>query len=312
MRQKQLRIRIACLTVLASLSCSALTFAQEQSNSNPNEPGDSIATDPLFRELLNEPNAASQATGSVGAHLDQRDQSFSEILSFTEKVVATWPVVDFRGAGGPKTNDLYTCGQETSEILPNDDPYFDVTDLAVWISVFSPHFRKEGTYDVAAPFLKRLMEYGEGQTQRVDVYLRTHKPSARGNYPNWKRGEWKDDNEALLTQLAKALNSAIHRKEYTVEGGCGAGEILVSVRIPVGSVALLINTFHFTLCQARGMDAWNAQACYGWKTVGKVPMLLSGAYRYVLTTADGQKKVGDVLINKDSGDMDHPSVLNLK
>jgi hypothetical protein len=41
-------------------------------------------------------------------------------------------------------------------------------------------------------------------------------------------------------------------------------------------------------------------------------MLLSGAYRYVLTTADGQKKVGDVLINKDSGDMDHPSVLNLK
>jgi hypothetical protein len=284
-----MRIRIACLTVLASLSCFAVTFAQEHLN------------------------ASAQAPGSVGVPPDREDQSFSAILSFAEKAVASRPVANSRGVGGPHTHDLFTCGQVTGEILPDDDPYFDVTDLAVWISLFSPQFRKEGTYDVAAPFLKQLMEYGEAETQRVDAHVKSRKPSAKGGDPNWKYGDWKEANEALLNKLAKALNTAVHRKQYMVEGGCGAGEILVSVKIPVGSAALLINTFHFTLCQARGTDAWNAQVCYGWKTVGKVPMMLSGAYRYVLNTADGQKKIGDVLVDKkNGGDQDHPYVLNLK
>jgi hypothetical protein len=286
---KRLRDRIACLTVVASISCCVVPFAQQH------------------------PNTSAQAPGSAGSRPNQGDQSFSAILSFAEKAVASRPVAHSRGVGGPNSNDLYTCGQVTREILPDDDLYFDVTDLAVWISLFSPQFRKEGTYEVAVPYLKRMMDYGEAQTQRVDVYLRSHKPSAKGNYPSWKWRNWEEDNETLLIQLAKALNSAVHRKEYIVDGGCGAGEILVSVKIPAGSAALLINTFHFTLCQARGTDAWNAQVCYGWKTVGKIPMMLSGAYRYVLTTVDGQKKIGDVVVNKNNGgDMDHPYVLNLK
>jgi len=310
---KRLRTRIACLIVLASLSCPALTFAQEQSNYNPNKLGDLTATDSLIRDLRNETNAISQGPGSVGAQPGQEDQSFSAILSFAEKAVASMPVANIDGKRGPHTSDLYTCGQVTGEILPDDDPYFDVTDLAVWISLFSPHFRKEGTYEVAAPYLKRLMDYGEAETQRVNIFVKSRKPSARSIDAIRKLGDWKEDNERLLNELAKALNSALRRHEYEVEGGCGAGEILVSVKIPVGSAALLINTFHFTLCQARGMDPWNAQGCYGWKTVGKIPMMLSGAYRYVLTMANGEKKVGDVLVDKkNGGDEDHPVVLNLK
>jgi hypothetical protein len=267
MRLNRLRIRFACLTVLAIISCLAVMLAQEQ-------------------------------------------QSFSAILSFAERAVAARPLAKMGGKLEPHTSDLYTCGQVTNEILPDDDPYFDVTDLAVWISLFSPQFKKEGTYDVAAPFLKQLMQYGEAETQRVDARIKSRKPSARGGDPN--RESWKDANAALLPKLARALNTAVHRREYIVDGGCGAGEILVSVKIPVGSAALLINTFHFTLCQARGADPWNAQGCYGWKTVGKVPMMLSGAYRYVLNTADGQKKIGDVLVDKKNGDMDHPIVLTLK
>jgi hypothetical protein len=259
------------------------------------------------------PNAPGQAPGGAAAHPVQEDQSFAAILSFSEKAVASMPVASSHGHAGPNTTDLFTCAQLTHQILPDDDPYFEVTDLAVWMSLFSPQFKKEGIYDVAAPYLKRLTSYGEAETQRADAYIRSHKPTAKGDYPNWKLKSWDDDNQATLIQLAKALNSAVHRKEYVLEGGCGAGEILVAVKIPAGSAALLINTFHFTLCQARGTDAWNAQSCYGWKTVGKVPMMLSGAYRYVLTAADGQKKVGDVLINKNNGgDMDHPYVLSLK
>lgn len=96
--------------------------------------------------------------------------------------------------------------------------------------------------------------------------------------------------------MAHALNRSLHRRSYVVDGGCGAGEIPVLGKIPVGSAALLINTFHLTLCQARGMDPWNRQACYGWKAVGKVPMLLADAYRYVITMTNGSKKIGDVLV----------------
>jgi hypothetical protein len=249
---------------------------------------------------------------SVDARPNQQGQSFAAILSFTEKAVASRPASDLHGFE-PHTIDLYTCGQATSEILPDDDPYFEVTDLAVWISLFSPQFRKEGTYEVAAPFLKRLTEYGETETQRIDAHVRSLKPSGKSADRKWREGSWKDTNMALLNKLAKALNRAVHRKEYVIDGGCGAGEIRVSVKIPAGSAALLINTFHFTLCQARGTDPWNAQSCYGWKTVGKIPMLLSGAYRYVVTTVEGQKKTGDVLVDKkNGGDWDHPYVLNLK
>jgi hypothetical protein len=286
---KRLRISIACLTVIASLSCCVVPFAQQR------------------------PNTSAQAPGGAAGHPVQEDQSFAAILSFVDKEVTARHIFNVGAGSGPHTTDLYTCGQGTRDVLPDDDPYYHVTDLAIWISQYSLHFKKEGTYEVAAPYIKRLTDYGEAHTQSVNEYIRTHKPTAKGNYPNFRDSNWDDDNGALLTQLAKALNAAVHRKEYVLEGGCGAGEILVAVKIPVGSAALLINTFHFTLCQARGTDAWNAQACYGWKTVGKIPMMLSGAYRYVLTGADGQKKVGDVLINKNNGgDMDHPYVLSLK
>jgi hypothetical protein len=272
MRQKQLRIRIACLTLLASLSYSAVTLTQ----------------------------------GRVAVAPDQKAQSFPAILNFAATAVTSRHVTDVGAPGWPHSIDLYTCGQVTREILPDGDPYFDVTDLAIWISQFTAHFKQEGTYEMAAPYLKWLTEYGEAETQRVDAQVKSRKPSSKGGDPDWNLGTWQEANEARLERLAKALNSAVHRREYVVDGGCGAGEILVSVKIPAGSAALLINTFHFTLCQARGTDPWNAQGCYGWKTVGKIPMMLSGAYRYVLTSADGQKKIGDVLINTDNG------VLNLK
>lgn len=292
--QKRFRLGVTSLAVLASLSCFTIPLAHEHSI------------------------ASSQGQEGVIARPNQEDQSFSAILSFAEKAVASVHYADFGGGEALHTSDLYTCGQATMEFLPDDDPYFEVTDLAVWINQFSADFKKEGTYDVAAPYLKQLMDYGEAGTQRANLFVKSefvkpHKPYAAYLKAILKLGNWEEDNEPVLQRLARALNKAVHRKEYVVEGGCGAGEIFVSVKIPVGSAALLINTFHFTLCQARGMDAWNAQACYGWKTVGKLPMLLSGAYRYVLTGADGQKKVGDVLVNsKNEGSEDHPYVLNLK
>jgi hypothetical protein len=230
---------------------------------------------------------------------------FDSIRRVAEKYPpAQDPSLYFRKWGGGKV-DLYSCSGGDSDILHDSDPYYDVTDLAIWLSALTRRTKSEGTYEIAAPYLNRLVKYGDAEAMRIN-------PKSR------RSDSWKDDNDALLTSLAQALNRAKHGSRYMVDGGCGAGEIRVMVKIPAGSAAVLINTFHFALCQARGMDPWNAQVCYGWKSVGKVPLLLAGAYRYVITMTNGSKKIGDVLVaekmveNPLSLGDDKPYLLNLQ
>jgi hypothetical protein len=236
------------------------------------------------------------------------ERMFSTILRVGNQFSASGDYASWYGEDMEGKTDLFSCEGGAAKILAEDDPYRSVIDLAIWINVLSRQLRADGTYPVAAPYLKRLIEYGDARTLRID--------------PKGDHGElWSVENLTLLNDMARALNTSLHRERYEVDGGCGAGEIRVLVKIPESSAALLINTFHFTLCQARGKDPWNAQACYGWKTVEKIPMLLSGAYRYVLTFTNGRKTTGDVLIDhKQEMDMysqglldeDHPYVLNLK
>jgi hypothetical protein len=238
------------------------------------------------------------------------EQVFSTILRVGRQFSATGNYASWYGPDLDGQTDLFSCQSGAAKVLGEDDPYYSVTDLAIWINVLSRKLRAEGTYQVAAPYLKRLIEYGEARTRQID-------PRRKEKHDTL----WSEDNQALLNDMAHALNASLHRERYQVDGGCGAGEIRVLVKIPEGSAALLINTFHFTLCQARGTDPWNQQACFGWKSVGKMPMLLSGAYRYVLTLTNGIKKTGDLLINqKQENDLmsrglldeDHPYVLSIK
>jgi hypothetical protein len=230
---------------------------------------------------------------------------FSSMLRVAESYSASLDD-SFLGHGPGGGIDFFRCGRGPKDFMADDDPYYDVTELAFFIAVLSRHLKAEGTYPVAEPFLNRLIKYGEVEATRINAKA-VH------------NGSWKDDNIALLENLAYVLNKTLHRQRYVVEGGCGAGEIRTLVKIPAGSAAVLINTFHFMLCQARGMDPWNAQVCYGWKAVGKVPMLMAGAYRYVITMTNGSKKIGDVLVAQKAqqslssfGSDDAPYLLNLQ
>jgi hypothetical protein len=227
----------------------------------------------------------AQGPRPEGLHSIPGETAFSTILRVAktyetphERCCVVW-------SGTEGKADLYSCGSLARDVIDEDDPYYELTDLAIWINLLSRELKVEGIYPAGAPYLNRLIQYGEAETVRIKA-----NPG--------ESHSWAGDNEPLLEDLAAALNTALHSEKYTVEGGCGGGEVRILVKIPAGSAAMMINTFHFTLCQARGMDPWNAQACFGWKTVGQVPMLLAGAYRYVLTLTNGAKKIGDVVVNK--------------
>jgi hypothetical protein len=261
----------------------------------------------LFATLGSMGMISSAAQGQQTPSLQgiPNETMFSTMLRVAESYSASADD-SFLGHGRGGSIDFFRCGGGLKDVMADNDPYYDLTELAVFITVLSRHLKSEGTYQVAEPYLNRLTKYGDAKAMRID-------PKSPHN------SAWKDDNLALLENLAYVLNKSLHRQRYVVEGGCGAGEIRTLVKIPVGSAAVLINTFHFMLCQARGMDPWNAQVCYGWKSVGKVPMLLAGAYRYVITMTNGSKKIGDVLVAQKAqqslssfGSDDGPYLLNLQ
>jgi hypothetical protein len=123
---------------------------------------------------------------------------FSTIMRVAEKYSAS--IGDAGWLRGPDgKNDFFHCGGGPSDILAEDDPYYGVTDLAVFIVVVSRHLKAEGTYPVAAPYLNRLIKYGDAETMRIN-------PKSRHS------DSWKDDNGVVLENMAHALNRSLHRR----------------------------------------------------------------------------------------------------
>jgi hypothetical protein len=261
----------------------------------------------LVLAMLGQFSLFAQSTYSSNIHSLPNEQMFSTIRRVAGQFSNSGGYSSWYGEYDGKI-DLISCGVGADKILSGDDPYADPVDLAIWINVLSRQLKQDGTYEVAQPYLSRLIAYGNAETRRIDNGTK-------------QMNRWGENNKVLLENMAQALNVSIGRKRYIVEGGCGAGEIDVLVKIPVGATASFINLFRFSLCQARGLDPWNKGTCFGWKEVGKLSLSLSGAYRYLLVSANGNKKSGDFQINqkeelalmaKGLVDEDHPYVVSLR
>lgn len=188
------------------------------------------------------------------------------------------------GSEGPQT-DLYSCGARIS-LLDGDDPYADIADLVVWLELLSRDLRARGVSEVGRVHLERLESYGRQRLAAIEAgRSRT-------------TGPWPQVNESTLRSLARALNTALGRNIYIVEGGCGAGEIEVRFRLPGGSRAMIINSFRYELCMVRNVDPQDTTACYGWKQVTGVPMYLSGGYRYVVARPGGGRSSGEFVVDQ--------------
>jgi hypothetical protein len=180
--------------------------------------------------------------------------------------------------------DLFSCGGHL-DVVDGEDPYADVVDLAVWLDLLSRDIRARGVYEAGRPYLDLLESYGQTQVARLDSG-RLHAPEL-----------WSDVNKPTLLRLARTLNSALGREIYIVEGGCGAGEIPVSLRIPRGTSAMIINTFRYDLCLVRNVDPQDMVVCSGWRPVTGIPMYLAGGYRYILSRAGGSRSSGEFVVD---------------
>jgi hypothetical protein len=180
--------------------------------------------------------------------------------------------------------DLYSCGAHI-DLVDTADPYADVVDLVVWLELLSKDIRGRGAFEAGRPYLERLESYGRQQLARLD-----------GGSPR-ASDSWSAVNGSTLRGLATALNAALRSETYIVEGGCGAGEIPVSLRIPRGTSAMIINAFRYELCLARNVDPQDTNACSGWRPVTGVPMYLSGGYRYILSRSGGSRSSGEFVVD---------------
>jgi hypothetical protein len=116
-----------------------------------------------------------------------------------------------------------------------------------------------------------------------------------------KRGGVFEGNQGVAgrNQIVAALNKyrrQANRRlpEFTDEGGCGAGEINVNIRLlPADGQLFLIPVFLFKLCQAQHLNAADPGSCDRWtEVINGTASYVSGDYLYLARWTDGTVRCG--------------------
>ena len=110
--------------------------------------------------------------------------------------------------------------------------------------------------------------------------------------------------DAFLAALRKPLDAYRRTKPalrpVVVEGGCGAGDMSVSiVTEPKGGQVLFIPTFFYELCRVQNVNPDDTGGCNRWREAvdGKLASV-SGDYLYVVRWPDGTTRRGKLSFNK--------------
>jgi hypothetical protein len=110
--------------------------------------------------------------------------------------------------------------------------------------------------------------------------------------------EWADRRGKFLNELSgrladhRAKNRAL--RKVVVEGGCGAGEVSVTIATePKGAQVLFIPTFFYELCRVQNVDPDDTKGCARWReAVDGTLAQVSGDYQYVVRWPDGTVRRG--------------------
>jgi hypothetical protein len=105
--------------------------------------------------------------------------------------------------------------------------------------------------------------------------------------------------DAFKEKLVRQLNGyraqgATSLPKVLYEGGCGAGEVNVTIRTEPGNgQAILIPVFFFELCKAQQYDPDNRSLCTWWVDPPEgAPLAVSGDYFFRASWPDGVEKRG--------------------
>jgi hypothetical protein len=186
--------------------------------------------------------------------------------------------------------DLYTCRDGgdflSHERLDDNNLLLPMTQLAVDTIDLSRVLRR---------FPRQLWEaaVGDFEAQELAAII-SRGPDSQG---------FADRRTAMLNRLAARLNAARRTNpdlpEAAVEGGCGAGEITVTIETdPPGGQVLFIPTFFYELCKAQRLNPDDTERCNYWReAISGTLSNVSGDYFFVARWSDGSARRGKLGIN---------------
>lgn len=197
----------------------------------------------------------------------------------------------FNSGDPPGEYDLFSCGSgalrlglSDNDSLRGSAQYFELADVAAWSVLLDKLLVHLHLEDIGAPYIRRVEAFEVSNLQRhIDI----------ANYD--------DQKSALLTPMAKELNTAIAARQsnsvkgtaFRVEGGCGAGELLYRiVARPSGAHVRVIKEFYYLLCKASNKPADDPDQCFGWQEAATSRMEGAGSYRYEANWPDGKISMG--------------------
>jgi hypothetical protein len=200
---------------------------------------------------------------------------------------------DIRALYGKGDYDLYHCrtgGEYLGMGVTDDDTTGSYANLAFDTVVWSNNLKKM-TYP-AAVWQPPLTAY---EAEELKLIAET---------PLEAMNDWGERRTKFLKSLAEKL--AAYRagkpklRKIVVEGGCGAGEVNVTIATePKGGQVLFIPTFFHELCKVQKVDPDDAAACTRWReAVDGTLSQVSGDYLYQVKWPDGATRKGKLSFNK--------------
>jgi hypothetical protein len=179
-------------------------------------------------------------------------------------------------------NDLTDCGSGALSLgLGESDPSFQEAATAAYSVLLRKKLSGMGLADTGEPYIRKIEQLVFGDNPRLT-------------------GKALDDAKAkTVEEMARVLNAAIKSKHldgnFTINGGCGAGEVKYQL-VPSDPSARLfvIKQFYFQVCEARGVEPFDQQKCAGWQeATGRNQLSGAGIYKYSATWPDGKVTTGD-------------------
>jgi hypothetical protein len=194
--------------------------------------------------------------------------------------------------------DVITCVSGSDFIgtwLPDTDRLHALADLAGRIVILRNDLRKIGYPEqVWRPI---LIAFEESQLKLITEGL--------GFSNDWEQRPTYKNEVAFEERLVLTLND-YHRNQNSQlpeairEGGCGAGEISIKIRVsPPDGEVLFVPKLLYRYCAAQGVNADDPQACAYWNRAADSTLYdVSGSYQYAAHWPDGASKRGSVDFSK--------------
>jgi hypothetical protein len=186
----------------------------------------------------------------------------------------------------PPGYDLYHCanGAEFLGLSGGDGRTSALANLAFDTVIWRNNLAKLGyPAEIVDPLLS------EYETARLAAALRS--PHETSDQQETARGRFVERVRARLSDYRRSKPSLT---PVVVEGGCGAGEVNVSIATePLGAQVMFIPTFFYELCKAQRLDPDDTRRCNRWREAvdGRLSQV-AGDYLYMARWPDGAIRRG--------------------